>query len=65
MINIMSELFIFKPYKGTSHTTVALNVLPDHGTRDVLFIYCDYCILNIFFTIYSENIRGITVLFHN
>jgi len=62
----MSELFIFEPYKGTSHTTVALNVPPDcRRAHDVLFIYCNYCILNIFFTIYSENIREITALFHN
>lgn len=66
MINITSELFIFEPYKGTSHMTVALNVPPSYRqAHDVLFIYCNYCILNISFTIYSESIRGITVLFHN
>lgn len=58
MINITSQLFIFEPYKGISHTTVALNVSSgcDHRTHDVLFIYCNYCILNISFTIYRARI---------
>lgn len=47
MIDITPELFIFKPYKEISHTTITLNVLLDYRKHGILFIYYNYYILNI------------------